>query len=86
MSEISGRQKGRFDKHRKDMTYKVGELVRVERDTPSTGQSGKLMPKILGPYRITEVLDNDRYVIEDTPLSRKGNREFSGICLVDNTV
>lgn len=77
------RQKRRFDKVRKDVAYNIGDLVRVERDIPSTGNSRKLIPKLRGPYRIKEVLDNDRYVIEDTPLSKRGNRAFSGIFSVD---
>lgn len=76
-------QKKRFDKSRKKVLLKVGDLVRVEREIPSTGKSRKLVPKLRGPYRIVEVFDNDRYKIEDTPLSRKGNRNFTGVFSVD---
>ncbi|KAL4708356.1 hypothetical protein ACJJTC_019592 [Scirpophaga incertulas] len=61
----------------------LGDLVRVEREIPSTGKSRKLVPKLRGPYRIVQVLGNDRYVVEDTPLSRKGNRKFSGVFSID---
>lgn len=77
------RQKQRFDRVRKEVAFNIGDLVRVEREIASTGNSRKLIPKLRGPYRIKQVLDNDRYVIEDTPLSRKGNRSFSGIFSVD---
>ncbi|CAH0731526.1 unnamed protein product, partial [Brenthis ino] len=77
------KQKQRFDKIRKEVTYNIGDLVRIEREISSTGNSRKLIPKLRGPYRIKEVLDNDRYVVEDTPLSRKGNRNFSSIFSVD---
>lgn len=77
------KQKKRFDKKRKVVKYNVGELVRVEREIQSSGKSRKLVPKLRGPYRITEVLDNDRYRIQDTPLSKKGNKSFSGIFSVD---
>lgn len=83
IKENQNKQKQRFDKARKEVKYKIGELVRVERDVPSVGKSRKLVPKLRGPYRIAEVLDNDRYVIEDTPLSKKGNRRFNGIFSVD---
>lgn len=76
-------QKKRFDKGRKKITFKIGDLVRVEREIPSTGKSRKLVPKLRGPYRIVEVFDNDRYKIEDTPLSRKGSRKFTGVFSVD---
>lgn len=83
IKEDQNKQKHRFDKVRKEVTYNIGDLVRVEREISSTGNSRKLIPKLRGPYRIKKVLDNDRYVIEDTPLSRKGNRNFSGIFSVD---
>ncbi|CAH2086559.1 unnamed protein product [Euphydryas editha] len=83
ISENQEKQKEQFNKTRTEKTYKVGELVRVEREVPSLGRSRKLVPKLRGPYRIAEVLENDRYVIEDTPLSRKGNRKFSGIFAVN---
>lgn len=76
-------QKERFDKNRKEKHYKVGELVRIEREIPSTGQSRKLVPKLRGPYRVVKVLDNDRYVVEDTSLTRRGNKTFSGVFPVD---
>lgn len=77
------KQKERFDKKRIKVNFNVGDLVRVERDIPSTGGSRKLVSKIRGPYRIIEVLPNDRYIVEDTPLSRKGNRNFKGTFSVD---
>lgn len=77
------RQKETFDKSRKTLNFQVGELVRLERDIPASGQSKKLVPKLRGPYRIAKILENDRYVVEDTPLSKKGNRQFSGIFSID---
>lgn len=83
INENQNKQKERFDKGRKEVSYQVGELVRVEREIPSTGKSRKLECKLRGPYRIVEILDKDRYVIEDTPLSRKGSRKFKGVFSVD---
>lgn len=74
----------RFNKKRsKPMKYQVGDLVRVERQVPSSGQSRKLVPKFQGPYRIVNVLGNDRYQIEDTPITKKGNRHYSTVVAVD---
>lgn len=83
ITQAQTKQKERFDRSRKKVNFKIGDLVRVEREVPSLGKSRKLVPKLRGPYRISEVLDNDRYVIEDTPVSRKGNRKFTGIFPVD---
>lgn len=68
--------KTRYDKRRKEgKTYVEGDLVRVARAiVTGPGQSKKLEAKCKGPYRIKKVLPNDRFLIEDTPLTRKGAR------------
>ncbi|XP_045539290.1 uncharacterized protein LOC123722212 [Papilio machaon] len=74
----------RFNKHRKcSRKYIVGDLVRISRQVPHDGQSQKLVVKYQGPYRVLKVLEHDRYVVEDTPLSRKGGRRYEGIVAVD---
>lgn len=80
------KQKTRFDRTRKDASvYKVGDLVRVERDMHTApGQSRKLVPKCSGPYRVTRVFDNDRYEVQDTPITRKeGRPKYTGVYPVD---
>lgn len=73
-----------YNCHRKTpRQYSKGDLVRVERQVPHDGRSQKLVAKYQGPYRITKILPNDRYVIEDTPLSRKNNRRYEAIVAVD---
>ncbi|CAH0731796.1 unnamed protein product, partial [Brenthis ino] len=77
-------QKESFDKHRCiPPKYNIGDLVRVERQVPATGQSKKLVPKFQGPYRIASILDHDRFAIEDTPLTSKRGRSFSTIVAID---
>lgn len=77
-------QKRAYDaKHCPAPKYKVGDLVRVERQVPATGNSKKLVPRFQGPYRITKVYDFDRYQIEDTPLTRKSNRPYSTVVASD---
>ncbi|CAH2083323.1 unnamed protein product [Euphydryas editha] len=74
----------RFNKSRKESRkYKVGDLVRIVRQVPHDGQSQKLVVRYQGPYRVIKVLEHDRYVVEDTPLSRKGGRRYEGIVAVD---
>lgn len=84
-SEEQQKQKDRFDKSRKvARKYKIGDLVRIEREIcNNNGKSKKLLPKLQGPYRIIKVLDNDRYVVTDTPLTRKQNRKYEGVISVD---
>lgn len=68
--------KSRYDKNkRKSTAYKEGDLVRIARAiVTGPGQSKKLEAKCKGPYRIKKVLPNDRFLIEDTPLTRKGSK------------
>lgn len=79
------KDKHRFDKKRKlTQRYKEGDLVRVERDiTSNNGKSKKLVPKYQGPYRILKILPNDRYVIEDTPITKKNNRRYETVVAID---
>ncbi|CAH2218043.1 jg26686 [Pararge aegeria aegeria] len=76
--------KNRFDKHRKKVTnYKEGDLIRIVRAIVSEpGQSKKLESKCQGPYRIKKILPNDRFLVEDTPLTRRGAR-YETIVAID---
>lgn len=77
-------QKNAFDKRRcQPLEFKVGDLVRIERQIPATGQSKKLVPKYQGPYKIIAVLDHDRFQVTDTPLTQKGNRRYNNIVAID---
>lgn len=76
-----------FDKRRTEgRTYNIGDLIRVERtinDKEHVGKSKKLISKFHGPYRILKVLPNDRFLIEDTPLTRKGNKSYENVVALD---
>lgn len=78
------RDAANYNKHRKPATqYKEGDLVRVERQVPHDGKSQKLVVKYQGPYRIVRMLDNDRFLIEDTPLTRKHGRRYEAVVALD---
>lgn len=82
-----GISKKEFDKHRKKATsYSIGDLVRVERtiiNKEHSGKSKKLIPKFHGPYRIVKILENDRFVIESTPLTKRGHKKYENVVAVD---
>jgi transposase InsO family protein len=61
------KQKERYDKTRREAErYQVGDLVLILiTSEPCTGSSKKLHPKFKGPFRVTRVLFNDRYEVED---------------------
>ncbi|KAJ0178256.1 hypothetical protein K1T71_006079 [Dendrolimus kikuchii] len=74
----------RFNSRRKSgKGYKVGDLVRIERQVPHDGKSQKLVIKFQGPYRVMKVLPNDRYVVEDTPMTRKQGRRYEAVVALD---
>lgn len=78
-------QKDRFDKSRcKPRKFKLGDLVRVERTILCPGKSKKLTSKCSGPYKVIKVMDNDRYTVEDTPITRhKGKALYRGVYPVE---
>lgn len=70
------KQKERYDKTRRDaVKYNEDDLVMVKiTSEPATGGSHKLLPKFKGPFRVTKVLINDRYEVEDLRDHRKSTR------------
>lgn len=84
IKENQRKNKERFDKHRKTPTkYKEGDLVRVVRAiVVGSGKSKKLESKCQGPYRIKKVLPNDRFLVVDTPLTRKG-KSYENVVSID---
>lgn len=60
------KQKARFDaKRSKPPQYTVGDIVVVATNPVATGQSNKLVAKSKGPFKVTAVLPNDRYEVQD---------------------
>ncbi|CAH2226662.1 jg23170 [Pararge aegeria aegeria] len=78
-------QKKRFDVGRKEpKIYSVGDLVKIKKQINcNEGKSRKLLPVYSGPYKITKVLNNDRYEISSIPGLNLGKKEYSNIWAVD---
>lgn len=76
------KQKIYFDKKRsKPIKFVVGDLVMHRRTQVSaTGMSHKLEPVYKGPYRVTHVLPNDRYALQDL----RGKKLTMMLAAVDN--
>lgn len=48
--------------------YEIGDLVKVVKTNfYNDGKSKKLLPKFVGPYKVTKCLGNDRYEISSVP-------------------
>ena len=78
-------QKQLYDsRHARPKTFKIGQQVlRQSVKTANDGRSRKLEPRYKGPFLITEILDHDRYVIEDMPGAKRSRLAYRGICPSD---
>lgn len=74
----------RFDKrHAKPSTYNDNDLVVIENEPSAVGESRKLEPRYRGPYIISKVLGNDRYLIEDIPGMQITKKKFCSVYTSD---
>ena len=69
-----------YDRKRKPaVKYEVGDHVVISNHVVAPGVNKKLLPKFKGPYVVTKVLENDRYVISDIEGFQKTRIPFTGI-------
>lgn len=77
--------KRRYDeKHSQPRNFNEGDLVVVDFVPVATGESHKLDPAFKGPYVVTKVLGNDRYVIEDLPDRSVTQKRYSNVVSSDH--
>lgn len=58
------KMKTMFDKKRAPTrTFQIDDLVMIPNHNPDKGKSKKLAPKYKGPFKVSGVLDNDRYEV-----------------------
>lgn len=64
ITKQQSKMKERFDNKRAPTKfYKEGDLVMIPNINQEKGKSHKLIPKFKGPFKITAVLDHDRYEV-----------------------
>ncbi|KAJ8909978.1 hypothetical protein NQ315_013570 [Exocentrus adspersus] len=85
IQEQQSTKKKYYDRrHAKEKTFAVGQQVLVHRVKCSNdGQSKKLEPRYQGPFTVTAVLTNDRYVVEDLKGTERCRKPYKGICPSD---
>ena len=72
-----------FDKKRaQTKVYQEGYLVMISNHNPDKGKSKKLAPKFKGPFRVSSILDNNRYVISN--IEGHSNRTYKNIFPADH--
>ncbi|KYN16232.1 hypothetical protein ALC57_11518 [Trachymyrmex cornetzi] len=73
-----------YDKHhRKPLSYKPGDLVMIRDVLIKAGECKKLKSEFKGPFRVTKVLDKNRYVVQDIPGSSLTSRSYNSILSPD---
>jgi hypothetical protein len=60
-------QKEQYDKRVNEQLYEVGDKVLLSMKTPILGTSKKLIPRFIGPYRVTKVNSNKTVEIRESP-------------------
>lgn len=63
--------------------YQEGDLIKmVKSNFNNDGKSKKLLPKFVGPYKVTKKLGNDRYSISNIP-GFKAARVYNTVIAAD---
>lgn len=70
-------------KHRSPRIYREDDLVVIENEPSSTGESKKLEPKYRGPYIVRKALGKDRYLLEDIPGHQVTSKKFCSVYASD---
>ena len=73
------------DSKRKQPTmYKQGDYVVIKNIDTTIGTSKKFIPKFKGPFVVTEVLPNDRYVLQDVEGFQQSRIPYKGVWAAHN--
>lgn len=62
----------------------IGDLVMIRNFENTPGISKKIIPQYRGPYEISKILKNNRYIISDPPGVQNTQRPYNGTWNVDN--
>ncbi|XP_033228883.1 uncharacterized protein LOC117180495 [Belonocnema kinseyi] len=61
------------------VVYKVDDYVMIKNYDNTVGISPKVIPQFKGPYQVTKVLRNNRYVIADIPGFQVTQKKYEGV-------
>lgn len=71
-------------KRKPSIKYVSGDYVMVTNFDSHAGISRKLIPKFRGPYRVSKVLRNDRYLLEDVENFQQSRTPYKGVWAAAN--
>lgn len=83
--EIQIFNKNYVDRRRRPATrYEKDDYVMVRNFNSHPGPSRKLLPKFKGPYRVSKVFCNDRYLLKNIEGFQQSHTPNSGVWAVGN--
>ncbi|CAB0015773.1 unnamed protein product [Nesidiocoris tenuis] len=71
-------------KHKPPTKYKINDYVMIKNVDVTPGVNKKLLPKFRGPYVVSKILPNDRYVINDVEGFQVTQTPYCGVCSPQN--
>lgn len=71
-------------KRKTKTNYKIGDYIMLKNFNSTMGGATKLIPKFKGPYKITKILKNDRFLVEDVDGFQQTQIPYKGIWSVNN--
>ncbi|KYQ53255.1 hypothetical protein ALC60_07596, partial [Trachymyrmex zeteki] len=80
--KIKAYNKTIYDKRHRSV-YKPGDLVMIRDSTVKIGENKKLKPDFKGPFKVTKVLDKNRYVVQDILSYSLTSRSYNSILLIE---
>jgi len=85
INQSQQRQKKDYDRrHKAPRQYAKGDLVMIRNFESTPGINRKMIPQFRGPYEISKVLRNNRYVISDPSGLQNTQRPYVGVWDVSN--
>jgi len=79
-NKIKAYNKSIYDKrHRKPSVYKPDDLVMIRDLAVKSEENRKLKPDFKDPYKVTKVLDKNRYMVQDIPGYSLTSRSYNSI-------
>ncbi|KAI9550572.1 hypothetical protein GHT06_004452 [Daphnia sinensis] len=67
LTQAREQQRAQYDKRAREQEFNIGDKVLIDVRTPMAGTSKKLIPRFMGPYRVTKINDNHTVEIQECP-------------------
>ncbi|KAI9558398.1 hypothetical protein GHT06_015178 [Daphnia sinensis] len=65
LTQAREQQRAQYDKRAREQEFNIGDKVLIDVRTPMAGTSKKLIPRFMGPYRVTKINNNHTVEIQE---------------------